>query len=116
MLSPRQRRRPAPKGSSDWFKETAAWCLTNGNLTIADLAHWLERPYQTVHQWVMRGCEPRGPQGKHAKLRMGLLVHAITHEFGFPLDPHESSYLRPGTIERIRNELERAGLPARDPA
>lgn len=34
--------------------------LRDGNLTVADLARWFDRPYPTVDGWVKKGLMPRG--------------------------------------------------------
>lgn len=33
-------------------------CMRNGNLRVADLARWFDRPYTTVREWVLHGREP----------------------------------------------------------
>ena len=40
------------------FQERLQRLLHHGNLTIADLARWLDRPHPTVSGWVKFGKEP----------------------------------------------------------
>lgn len=99
----------------DTFATRLQHCLNVGQLTVADLAIWFGRPHSTVRLWIKQQRAPRGPQGRFADERLRRLEWAIANKYQFPLDQNESQQLRPGTIERIRNELERAGVPARDP-
>lgn len=42
------------------LQQRLRWCQKRGNLTVADLARWLDRPYPTVRTWVENGSEPGG--------------------------------------------------------
>lgn len=97
------------------FSDRLSACLAAGQLTVADAALWFGRPHSTVRMWIKLERAPRGPQGAFVEQRLGILERAIRGK-RFPLDPCESQQLRPQTIERIRNELERAELPARHSA
>ena len=35
-------------------------CMRDGNLTVADLARWFDRPHPTMRSWVENGVEPGG--------------------------------------------------------
>lgn len=53
--------------------------LRDGNLTVADLARWFDRPYPTVDGWVKKGLMPRGgPQdSKQVLIKLGRLETLI---------------------------------------
>ncbi len=40
------------------FQQRLQRCRERGNLTVADLARWFGRPYQTVRSWLTEGWEP----------------------------------------------------------
>lgn len=44
------------------FRERLERVLDVGNLRVADLARWFDRPYSTVKSWML-GHEPMGPPG-----------------------------------------------------
>lgn len=44
------------------FKNRLDTVLEAGNLRVADLARWFDRPYSTVNSWML-GHEPMGPPG-----------------------------------------------------
>ena len=94
--------------SSSWQKR-----LTNaqraGNLTVADLARWFDRPHATVRSWVCDGVEPGGGplDVEHARALLGLLETLIAKRKGFSLDPAQ-----PRKVQRARlADLRRAMLP-----
>lgn len=40
------------------FQQRLARCVERGNLTVADLRRWFDRPYATVRSWLTEGWEP----------------------------------------------------------
>lgn len=58
-----------------------------GNLHVADLARWFDRPDATVRGWVERGTMPGGgPIDKaHAIEMLGLLEMLVKQKRGFPI-------------------------------
>lgn len=58
-----------------------------GNLHVADLARWFDRPDATVRGWVERGTKPGGgPIDKaHAAALLGLLEVLVKQKRGFPI-------------------------------
>lgn len=53
--------------------------LRDGNLTVADLARWFDRPYPTVDGWVKKGLMPRGGprDGEQVLVELGRLEALI---------------------------------------
>lgn len=91
------------------FQKRLHWCLKHGNMTVADLKHWFDRPYPTVRMWVVEPRAPRGPSGTDAnklllqlekKIRGGLVIPS-----GLSLQD------RPTYVKRLRNG-QRSGVPA----
>lgn len=74
-----------------------------GNLTIADLSRWFDRPYQTVRYWSNRGSEPGGGpvDQKHAEAMLNLLETLIDKRKGFPM-PRLSQQDRIAHLGKIR--------------
>ena len=53
------------------FQQRLKKVMAGGNLRVADLARWFERPHATVRCWVEDGREPGGgPQDAAAVHRM----------------------------------------------
>ena len=69
------------------FQQRLKACQRGGNLMVADLARWFDRPYPTVRTWVQDGIEPGGgPIDKeHALSMLGLLETLIRQKNGFPV-------------------------------
>lgn len=42
------------------FQQRLKACQRGGNLTVADLARWFDRPYATMRTWVQSGINPGG--------------------------------------------------------
>lgn len=42
------------------FQQRLRRCVERGNLTVADLCRWFDRPYATVRCWLVAGREPSG--------------------------------------------------------
>lgn len=40
------------------FQQRLQRCRDRGNLTVADLGRWFDRPYATVRTWLVNGWEP----------------------------------------------------------
>lgn len=77
-----------------------------GNLTIADLARWLDRPHATVSVWYKNGREPRGgPQDKeHAHAMLGVLEALVKQRKGFPV-PRMSPVKRIEYLRGVRRAV-----------
>ncbi len=62
-------------------------CMKRGNLRVADLARWFDRPHPTVRGWALKGIRPGG--GPHDVERVGeqlrLLEKLISSKRGFPV-------------------------------
>jgi hypothetical protein len=58
----------------------------SANMTVADLARWLDRPHATVTYW-LRGGEPAGGQGDrdHAEALIGLLEALVRRGVELPV-------------------------------
>ena len=68
------------------FQERLRRCVERGNLTVADLARWFDRPYPTVRSWFKDGWEPG--DGPATRLRMEDLLtrlETITRQNGAEL-------------------------------
>jgi len=71
-----------------------------GNLRVADLARWFEKPHATVRGWVEKGIQPSGGplDLDHVEALTGLLEALIAKKKGLPvprLSPSERiSHLR----------------------
>lgn len=85
--------------------------MQEGDLTIADLHHWFNRPRPTVRTWVKLDHAPRGPAGALAWERLRLLQHAVRYGV-LPVSRELSSHERPRYIVQVRNGLERNRVPA----
>jgi hypothetical protein len=74
--------------------------MKSGNLTVADLARWFERPDPTMRSWVEQGVEPGGGPIDAALARATLdkLEKLIARNSKFPvprLSPRKRiAYLR----------------------
>ena len=87
--------------------------LERGNLTVADLARWLERPHATVSTWVNDGREPTGPTLDLAMLEAHVkdIETRIARKAGFPVPPL-SQPARIAYLTRLKAEPPRKS-PAR---
>lgn len=74
-----------------------------GDMAVADLALWFDRPYPTVRCWLEQGYQPRGPGGKEALRRLAILEVAIASRQGFPIPANLRSHARPGHIKSLRD-------------
>lgn len=80
--------------------------MRTGNLSVSNLAQWLDRPVPTVRGWVERGREPQGgPQDtEHVYSLVGLLETMIRRETFFPL-PRMSPAERKRRVVEIRQKV-----------
>lgn len=69
------------------FQARLEGCQRAGNMHVADLARWFDRPHATVRGWVENGIEPGGaPMDKaHAWSLLELLETLIKQKRGFPI-------------------------------
>ncbi len=90
------------------FQQRLKKVLKGGNLTVADLSRWFDRPDPTVRDWVERGRAPSGAPGdlEHVKALLELLEAMITKKVGLPV-PRMSQVKRKDYLGTIRqNALE----------
>lgn len=69
------------------FSERLTRVRRDGNLTVADLARWFDRSYQTVRGWAAGTCEPGGPpmDQEHAEQLLVLLEGLVGRKQHFPV-------------------------------
>ena len=81
-------------------------CMKRGNLRVADLARWFDRPHPTVRGWALKGTRPGGgPHDvEHVTQLLGLLETLIKKRKGFPL-PRLSPRARKSYITEMRENL-----------
>jgi len=74
----------------------------DGNLSIADLARWLDREHPTVRGWV-RGVKIGGAAGdqEHVEAMLALLERLVQSKHGFPV-PRLSPKARIYYLGKIR--------------
>lgn len=79
-----------------------------GNLTVADLARWFDRPHSTVRTWVLQTARPGGGalDVEHAEALLGLLEELVRRRQGFPI-PRLTGHDRVNYLV----ELRRRALP-----
>jgi hypothetical protein len=99
----------------DAFATRLAKVMRVGDLTIADLHHWFNRPRYTVRMWVLLEREPRGPAGRLAHHALDRLEKEVMARRGFPVPANLSSLERPAYIRQVRDGL-RTRVPARGSA
>ena len=77
-----------------------------GNLTVADLARWFDRSYQTVRGWRDGKCEPGGAplDREHVEALLKLLEGMVRRKHKFPV-PRLSQRDRITYIRDIRERL-----------
>ena len=85
------------------FGQRLLACQQNGNLTVADLARWFDRPYPTLRSWVENGIEPGGGpiDRQHAAELLGKLEALVKGRKGFPI-PRLPPAERIEHLQRIR--------------
>lgn len=84
------------------FQQRLKKVMAGGNLRVADLARWFERPHSTVTSW-LGGCEPSGGaldvNDVHA--RMAKLEKLVAKKRQFPV-PRLSPRNRIAYLDGIR--------------
>lgn len=93
------------------FQSRCKAVIKRGDLTVADLAAWLGRPYPTVWRWVNSGWVPRGPDGRKSLANLERLEKAVTDPALFPIPDHVSSRLRAAYVRNAYHAADRARLP-----
>ena len=92
------------------FAQRLRWCLKHGDMTVADLKHFFDRPYATVRMWVYDARRtPRGPAGNRAEQLLRSLEKKIKR--GLVIPAEISSRERPAYLKKIRHDSS-AGLSA----
>jgi cyanate lyase len=81
-------------------------CMQRGDLSLADLAHWLDRPYATVRTWVYDDRYPHGVYWRTIDDRLKLLEHEIVTRTHIPVKD-VSAHDRPNYLRGIRDAAER---------
>ena len=96
---------PRRPGTLTWAARLKR-AMRGGNLTVADLARWLDRPHATVRSWVEDGREPSGAplDVEHAHQMLGLLEQLIAKKLGFPL-PRLTTRERARRMADVRERL-----------
>jgi hypothetical protein len=81
-------------------------CMKRGNLRVADLARWFDRPHPTVRGWVLKGIRPSGGPHDvdHVIELLGMLEMLIQKKRGFPM-PRLSPRERKKHVADIRTRL-----------
>lgn len=83
-----------------------------GKLTVADLAHWLNRPHSTVSLWAKGTTAPGGRYNADLAYSRVLLLEQHVRA-GFVM-PEMSAHKRPEFIRQARNAAERPrSIPTR---
>lgn len=81
-------------------------CQQDGNLMIADLARWFDRPHATVRSWINDGRAPGGGpvDREHAERLLALLELLIRQRHGFPV-PRLTPRARIEHLREIRQAM-----------
>ena len=97
------------------FKARLASCQRAGNLHVADLARWFDRPHATVRGWVENGTLPGGGplDIEHAHSMLDLLEVLVKQKRGFPI-PRMAPRKRIEHLMHIRSRCLRSKLPVGD--
>ena len=84
------------------------FCLQYGNLTVADLSRWFDRPHPTVRGWVANQFKPRG--GPHDVMHVYKMLEGlerlIRERQKLPLQRGISRTARIRQIERLRRDID----------
>lgn len=85
------------------FQERLQHCMRKGNLTVADLARWFDRPDPTMRSWVEQGVEPgAGPMdAAMAWATLDKLEKLIAKNSKFPV-PRLSPQKRIAYLKELR--------------
>lgn len=81
-----------------------------GNLRVADLARWFEKPHATVRGWVEKGIQPAGGplDVEHVVALTALLEQLIARKKGLPV-PRLSPSARISHMRELRERCLPAG-------
>ncbi len=85
------------------FQKRLIAVMRDGNLRVADLARWFERPHSTVRSWVQDGYEPSGgPIDRNMVfIQLGFLEKEVRRSKLFPV-PRLSPTKRIAYLNEIR--------------
>jgi len=97
------------------FTKRLRRAMKDGDMTVADIHHWFERPRATVRTWVWDARTPQGPAGERAHLLLRHLEAKIASRSGFPIPQTLSAHERPNYVKRLRNG-NGPRVPSRNPA
>ncbi len=105
------------------FQSRLHAAMKAGDMSVADMAHWFDRPYASVRYWLYGDTrnkpaldfEPRGAQGRLAFRNLQMLEWAIRHNVGFPIPAHLGDRERPGFVKEQRRAVS-LHLPENSPA
>ena len=87
------------------FQQRLNRLLADGNLTVADLARWLERPHPTVRGWVMGGnLGGAGMDAAYVIAEITRLEKLIKKKRGLPV-PRMSARKRMAYMSELRRRL-----------
>ena len=85
------------------FQDRLQRVLHDGNLTVADLARWFERPDPTVRGWVAGIGLGGGPlDAAYVMAQLGLLEKRVRKHQGFPV-PRMSPSKRIAYLQEIKD-------------
>jgi hypothetical protein len=85
------------------FQARLRKCMDRGNLTVADLARWFDRPHPTMRSWVENGVEPAGGplDAAMAQATLDKLEKMIAKNSKFPV-PRLSPQKRIAYLKELR--------------
>ena len=97
--------RPARPAEGGVQKRLQA-CMKRGNLRVADLARWFDRPHPTVRGWALKGIQPGGGPHDVEQVHDQLVVleRLVEARKGFPV-PRLSPRNRKQHILDIRTRV-----------
>ena len=85
------------------FSERLRVVQKRGNLRVADLARWFEKPHATVSEWAKNGRQPTAAPGDLAFIEESLtkLENLVAQKRGFPV-PRMSPSQRIAHMDAIK--------------
>jgi len=88
------------------FQKRLKVVLRKGNLRVADLSRWFDRPHATVAGWVKDGHDPGGGPAdiEHAQSMLGLLEGLLEKRTGLPV-PRLSPQKRIAHLTSLRETI-----------
>lgn len=87
------------------FQQRLGRLLKQGNLTVADLARWFEKPHATVRGWVRGGNLGLPPMdAAYVEAQLGLLEQRLKKRRGLPV-PRMSARARSTYMKDLRASL-----------